>query len=101
LWLRRPIKIAPTKAIFVPCTRKNRFEKDQRAEKGGKIRTQDAFRHEQQLFVAGWSKAGKPDAFTVLTAPYGGIPAWEVVQIRDVCLTPCHPPVPCEVWLTF
>lgn len=57
---------------------------------------------EVQLFVGGWSSKG-PSAFTVLSAPDSGLPAWEVIDLPEHSFSPftIDGPIHSDVWDIF
>lgn len=56
-----------------------------------------------QLFVGGWSESTDSDAYTILTEPSSGVPAWEVVSLAEHSFTPfdANGPVHHAIWDIF
>ncbi len=64
--------------------------------------TRSAFGSNAQLFVAGWSE-GRPDAYSVLTRPTDGLPAWTPIPIPEHIFSPfeTNGPVHADFWEIF
>ncbi|WP_313522247.1 hypothetical protein [Shinella sp.] len=55
-------------------------------------RDAEVWKQPLDIFVVGWSKAG-PEAFSIFTHEEHGFPAFELVEIPFVCLTPTVSPL--------